>query len=475
MIDAALAESKSAGLPLYPLIDVLVVPKALLEKYGYQMETGGQIDIERHKTQEVIRAQITEIFGRFPDLEGLVVRFGETYLHDTPFHAGGRPMAREGESAIRGHVKLVQLLREEVCVRRDKRLFYRTWDFGSFHDRPDFYLSVTDRIEPHSNLFFSVKFQKGDFHRLSVFNPTIAIGRHRQIIEVQCQAEAYGKGAHPYYIGKGAIEGWEEYAWTMKPGEARGIRDVIRNPLIAGVWTWSRGGGWDGPNLSNELWCDVNTYVVSQFARHPEETEAFLLETFSARVLGLRGADVARFRKLCLLSADAVVRGQLSFHGPVPVWWCRDQYIEVPDLSSLIRGGKTKEALDEKAEAVELWREIERLAREIDFKNPVRQEFASVSTTYGRIKYAIFEQIWTLVILKGNYDGSGTCDFEKLGQSLVEYERLWSEWRALKEVHESCSALYLDIASPHSGAPAVKTLVRDCQSFARSRTSTDRV
>lgn len=470
-VERAVADAMRAGLPLYPLIDVLVVPVALLDKYGDQMKSDGRIDIARPKTQEVLRAQIAEIFNRFPDLAGLTVRFGETYLHDTPFHAGERPMPFEGEPAIAGHVALLNVLREEVCVRRHKKLFYRTWDFGQFHDRPDFYLAVTNEVEPHPNLFFSIKFQEGDFHRLSIFNPTIAIGRHCQIIEVQCQAEAYGKGAHPYYIGKGAIEGWEEYAFTMKPGQASGLRDIILHPLCSGVWTWSRGGGWDGPCVSDELWCDVNTYVVSQFARHPEKTEAALLEAFCTQVLGLQGADVARFRSLCLLSAAAVFRGQLSFHGSVPVWWCRDQYLEVPDLSNLFRAGKTQEALEEKSEAVKLWRQIEHLAREIKFKDPVSQEFAEVSTTYGRIKYAIFEQIWTLVFLKGDYEGSGKCEFAKLGRSLAEYDRLWSEWRTLQRTHAACPSLYMDIASPYSGAPAVKTLIEDCRGLIQAQPS----
>jgi hypothetical protein len=211
--------------------------------------------------------------------------------------------------------------------------------------------------------------------------------------------------------------------------------------------------------------------VVSQFARHPDKTEPALLEAFCTHVLGLHGADVARFRDLCLLSATAVVRGQLSFHGSVPVWWCRDQYLEVPDLSNLFRISKTKEALEEKSEAVKLWQQIEHLAREIKFKNPVSQEFAEVSTTYGRIKYAIFEQIWTLVFLKGDYEGSGKCEFAKLSRALAEYDQLWSEWRTLKRTHAACPSLYVDIASPYSGAPAVRTLIEDCRGLIQTQPS----
>ena len=125
-------------------------------------------------------------------------------------------------------------LREEVCVKRNKVLFYRTWDFGQFHDRPDFYLKVTnaDRAASESDLLDQAS--AGDFHRLSRFNPTLGIGKHRQIVEVCCQLDCYGKGAHPYYNGQGVIDGWEEYAWTMKPGQPKGLRDIVASSDLCG-------------------------------------------------------------------------------------------------------------------------------------------------------------------------------------------------------------------------------------------------
>ena len=157
----------------------------------------------------------------------LVVRTGEIYLFDSPHHtSNGRPneSKMQGGTAIiagpRSHIALVNLLRDEACVKRGKLLFYRTWDFGdNFHINPEYYLKVTDAIEPHTHLIFSIKHQADDFHRLRPFNPTLGIGRHRQIVEVCCQLDSYGKGAHPYYIGDGVINGWEEYATMMKPGE----------------------------------------------------------------------------------------------------------------------------------------------------------------------------------------------------------------------------------------------------------------
>ena len=43
------------------------------------------------------------------------------------------------------------------------------------------------------------------------FNPCIGIGKHQQVVEVQCQREYEGKGAHPNYIAKGVIDGFEEF------------------------------------------------------------------------------------------------------------------------------------------------------------------------------------------------------------------------------------------------------------------------
>lgn len=37
---------------------------------------------------------LQEIFKRFPKLDGLVIRVGETYLQNTPYHTGNGPIPR---------------------------------------------------------------------------------------------------------------------------------------------------------------------------------------------------------------------------------------------------------------------------------------------------------------------------------------------------------------------------------------------
>ncbi|HTV75538.1 MAG TPA: hypothetical protein VMD57_00960, partial [Candidatus Baltobacteraceae bacterium] len=332
-------QAHAAGIKAYAWMQFIVLPKALVARYKNEIcDDEGRIDPELPMTQKIICAQIDELFGRCPSLDGLVVRTGEIYLFDSPYHTAttneNERLAQSATAIIHGpdsHIALLKILRDEACVKRDKMIFYRTWDFGNnFHINPEYYLKVTDAIEPHSNLVFSIKYTKGDFFRMTPFNPTIGIGRQRQIIEVECQPEYYGKGAHPYYIGDGVINGWEEMSKLMKPGEPRGLRDIVNNTNFAGVWTWSRGGGWEGPYIQNELWCELNAYVIAKYAENPKRTEENIFDEFATQQLGLKGADVAKFRELNLLSAAAVLRGNLSFKGKVNLTWARDDFMGAP-------------------------------------------------------------------------------------------------------------------------------------------------
>lgn len=151
-------------LQFFPFTDFIVFPKSIWNKYASEIENDTKKfkpDLNKKRTKDLLVAQIDGIFNRFPELDGLTLRFGETYLHDTPFHVGNSPI-REGSAGIKDHIILLKILREEICVKRNKKLFYRTWDFGyNFHNNPDYYLAVTDQVDPHPNLIFSIKYQQG--------------------------------------------------------------------------------------------------------------------------------------------------------------------------------------------------------------------------------------------------------------------------------------------------------------------------
>ncbi|MDR1221802.1 MAG: hypothetical protein LBL07_02835 [Tannerella sp.] len=469
-IDTLLSEAEEAGIPVYPFTDLLVIPKSIQAKYGKEMRRmeneeagatlGGtrlQASILLPRTEEMLRAQIRELFERFPGLGGLTTRFGETYLHEFPEYTGGSPALSRQEQ-----IRLINILRDEVCVKRNKKLFYRTWDFGyNFHTNPVYYLEVTDAVETHPNLFFSIKNTQGDYIRLYPFNPCLGTGKHPQIVEVSCNyGGLYGKNAHPFYLGQGVIDGWEEYAWIKSVGPAQSLRDLLKCPQFAGVWTWARGDGWKGPYLTNEMWVDLNEQVFSRFAREPWHSEKGLFDEAVRRVFGIDGENSEKMRRLCLLSADAVLRGHLSRHVSVDVWWCRDEYLTAIDLKGAVGAGRQKEVREEKDEAVGMWKEMEKLSREIRLPDRAQQEYLEVSVTYGRIKCEIIRQIWFMQLLAAESEVNGIpLQRDAMKQSIAEYDRLWEEWRALKAAHSCCPTLYTDTKAQYIETPPFRKVL----------------
>ncbi|MDP4292257.1 MAG: hypothetical protein Q8908_14345 [Bacteroidota bacterium] len=467
---------KAVGLNVYAFTDFLVFPKSIWDKYGDQIEAkdtkednpGGiaerarKPDIQRKMTQKLLITQIDDIFSHFPELDGIVLRFGETYLQDTPFHRGGSPISNNDEQSIKDHILLINILREEICVKRNKKLFYRTWDFGNrFHVNPKYYLAVTNAIEPHPNLFFSIKYQQGDFQRMTPFNPCIGIGKHRQIIESQSQMEGYGKGSHPYYTGSGVINGWPETKYELNwqtngftgklnpPDAQRGVKDILKNGLLAGIWTWSNGGGWEGPYLKNEIWNDLNNYVVSHWAMDVSRPEETLFREFTDR-MGLSGINADIFRQIALLSIEGVRKGQLNSYTDNSVWWARDQFFSAESNTKIVKSildkHLEKKVLAEKTEAVAIWRQMEALSNQLEMKDSITLEAIRVSCTYGRIKFALIEQMWILMIEDGNFKLKGEMNKEVVRKAIQKYDDLWAEWRLLKNSSSQCASLYTDKA-----------------------------
>ena len=305
-LDKAYSAAKASGLQVYCHTDMVVFPKTLVKQYN--LTNFG--DVSDPQTALFLRAALRQMFQRFPQLDGLVVRIGETYLQGAPYHAGKIEHRTDPRRTI---VPLLNLLRDEVCVKLPgKTVVFRSWD--SFDTSISAYTAVSDGVEPHPNLLIGVKHCEGDFHRGDPFSRVLGIGRHKQVVEVQCQREYEGKGAYPNYVAHGVIEGFEE-----NPGQS--VRRMWANPLIAGMFTWSRGGGWGGPYLTNELWCDLNVYVLSKWAMNPNLPELGIFDDYSRTVLKLSTVDVPKFRRLCLLSADAVYRGIRSTRNDISPMW----------------------------------------------------------------------------------------------------------------------------------------------------------
>ena len=70
---------------------------------------------------------------------------------------------------------------------------------GGWESPAQYYLNVSDPIDPHPLFYFCIKHSSGDFFRFMEFNQQLAIGKHAQVVEVECRRSYEGKGAYPDY------------------------------------------------------------------------------------------------------------------------------------------------------------------------------------------------------------------------------------------------------------------------------------
>jgi len=438
--------AKAAGLEVYCMSDLLLFPKKLLEKYG--MTTRFK-DINDTLTQRLLREELRMMFRDFPQLDGIVVRIGETYMQDAPYHSGG--INNKTSSTV--IIPLMQIMREEVCVKLNKKVFFRTW--WSFDSNQTTYNEVSNAVEPHANLIFSVKHCEGDFHRGNPFSKVLGTGRHKQLVEVQCAREYEGKGAYPNYIAHGVIEGFEEYKNTMPTAPYTSLRQFYKNsPLFSGVWTWSKGGGWDGPYIQNDMWNELNTWVMLNWAKNPQKSETELFNQYASSVLGLSGTSLAQFRTLALLSADAVIRGHRSTFADIDPWWTRDQYISAPPA---IPTDATKKArvLSQKVEAVLMFERIVRLADSIQMPDPVNKKYIQVSARYGLFVHRIYETAFQLKYCSLDPQTSRA----KIDSLLTAYDTIWAEYRRFGTDNPECPTLYTEKAFRNTNTGSIGEFV----------------
>lgn len=422
-----LRAAKDAGLQAFCQSDLILFPTGLIEKYGMQ-ETFGQTN--HPLTQKYLRMLINLMFQQFPELDGIVVRIGETYLDDAPYHQGRIDEKADADKTI---IPLMNLLREEICVKLNKKLIFRTW--MSFDHDGEKYLKISSAVAPHANLHISIKHCEGDFHRGQRFSRVLGTGRHKQIVEIECSLNAEGKGAYPNYIGDGLLNGFEEHQHTMRPKEINDLNELHQqSDLFDGIWTWSMASGWEGPYLENELWPDLNVYVLSQWARNPARSEEDIFHEFATEKLGLKGANISAFREICEVSGKAILRGKRSSRNYLSAWWSRDEYISFPSIP--VEKDKIELILHDQDEAVALWEETVAIAGGLEMDDEVNREYIVVSCKYGLYLYRIYRAVVNLAVL------GPEGDKEKIKLWVSEWDNTWAEWRTLKAEHPSCADIY---------------------------------
>ena len=214
-----------------------------------------------------------------------------------------------------------------------------------------------------------------------------------------------------------------------------------KSELYAGIWTWSRGGGWEGPYIKDELWCDLNSWVMAQWGKNVTQSEAQVFKRYATERLKLKDDDIAKFRKLCLLSAEAVVRGRNSTYRDMNPWWTRDQGIAWP---MVVKGEmEQKRNLAQKDESIAKWKQIVKLAKSIDWNNAETKNHAIGSAEYGLKLYKIYR---ILVYMKHAEDNGNTKAVKKW---IKKYDKAWADYNKLEKKYSTIATLYTEEYKRH--------------------------
>ncbi|HKL21335.1 MAG TPA: hypothetical protein VJ904_05980, partial [Tichowtungia sp.] len=215
--------------------------------------------------------------------------------------------------------------------------------------------------------------------------------------------------------------------------------------LFGGIWTWTRGGGWNGPYIQNEMWCDLNAWVMAQWALDTTQSEEAIFNRYAIERLGLEGENIELFRRLSLLSADAVVRGRNSVQRDMNPWWTRDQGIGWPDVT-----GDRQWNLKQKDESIAMWKEIVELAESISWPDEKTRAHVIGSATYGLRLYEIYR---SLVYLE---DAEFRNDKEAMAKWIDAYDSAWALYKRLPEQYSELASLYTQEFNRHIKDPAQK-------------------
>eukprot|EP01120_Amphizonella_sp_Union-15-10_P014262 TRINITY_DN6859_c0_g1_i2.p1 TRINITY_DN6859_c0_g1~~TRINITY_DN6859_c0_g1_i2.p1 ORF type:complete len:563 (-),score=97.94 TRINITY_DN6859_c0_g1_i2:18-1706(-) len=447
---------KEAKLAYIVEMDLIIWPKTLVTLFKDQvLDTKGRISIDQPKTLEILGLMFDELIQTFPTIDGFMFRVGETYLPSSPLFVGNGAIdfSLSFSEQQRQYIKLITFLRQRICVEHNKIVIFRTWDTSGFspgdparfHPNLEYYLNVTNNIPTHTNLVFSVKHTNLDFWRFLAWNPCLTQGKHQQIIEVECQREYEGKGAYPNYIGDGVINGFYEMPKIV------GIKDVVSNPLIVGIWTWARGGGWFGPDIKAwEAWESLNTLVVAHYCIDELKLDPETIVIF--RELSLFSSQAVLQMRYCT-DYDKTLKGEYM---PTNNWMRDDRFAGLPVLNPgdghawgdvftyLLRNDLFDSVLTEKNGSTTLFAKIIDLANSMKV-SPSQQDWKKQIVTqsqYGLYLSKIVYYAWEVMSLGFTGDMTGKYDIPLIRTSIANYDYAWNSYHGFLKANPLAATPY---------------------------------
>ncbi|HWB37743.1 MAG TPA: hypothetical protein VHA75_17140, partial [Rugosimonospora sp.] len=288
------------GMKVYFATDMLALSPPLR---AYLTRTTGGLDTTSPRLWSVYQAGLAELFAAMPFADGLMIRVGEGGQdYKLPGWDYSSQVAVTTPEAVRAMLRA--FLATAGAGGRD--VIFRTWTVGlgavgDLHTNPASYDTVLGGLDdPH--LIVSTKYVAGDYYSYLPFNPTLAVGTQRRIVEFQSRREFEDFGALPNDLGD---------------LEQQALRQLLAaNPHIEGVWDWTQTGGplYAGPRLlylRAGFWQldDLDVYLTARLAWDPDTDVATATADWVRQTFSTDPATVAAVTQALALSRQAITDG----------------------------------------------------------------------------------------------------------------------------------------------------------------------
>ena len=215
------------------------------------------------------RGLVCAVLDDFPQLEGLILRIGESDGHDV-----SDPIRTQLHlTSARETNQLLHLLLPEF-EKRGRHLILRTWTVGAhrigdliWHQNT---LAETLKGVNSPNFIVSMKHGESDFFRYLPLNRAFFRLPQKKIIELQARREYEGAGEYPSFIGRDC----ERFA-----------RELTAAQNMVGISVWCQTGGWHRfrrlaflEEGNRDVWIRLNTAAAIGVFRFGKSVEAIIGE-----------------------------------------------------------------------------------------------------------------------------------------------------------------------------------------------------
>ena len=245
------------GLKIFLTTDAIPVTPAVdkgLENNSALMET-------------YYRELVKQALEDFPELEGLILRIGESDGNDVQDPIRTRLHLR----SPRDTRKLITRLLPEF-EKHGKTLILRTWTVGAhrigdliWHEGT---LAETLKGIDSPNFIVSMKHGESDFFRYLPLNKAFFTVTQKKIIELQARREYEGAGEYPSFIGKDC---------------ERFTRELAAAENVVGMSVWCQTGGWHRFRRlafleEKDIWIRLNVATAIGIFRNGKSLETIITE-----------------------------------------------------------------------------------------------------------------------------------------------------------------------------------------------------